>query len=332
MTTKAGDFDVRSLIGVAEDTGQALGVIIWYTVPNDLVRDEILVGACKHAGIKPPNPINPADAFRRVSKGVEQKRLPYGDESEQKTLNILVRDVKNTDSYIYRQIVREVVDSQNRVLEYAPEVEVVYERASKSILINNIHKDESGRLLPLTEHVEAAVRTILNEFDREAHHYNGNHVRGVLRRAFTESSGIPLKDSGGLYFIPRQHMGIVRNLKDFAYYLRAEGYRLNLTDLPVIDSADRRDMVLDAMKERMRDQHISLMARISKTKKEMDEGRHIPPSVIAGFLKDVQDARKVTADFEELLETSLNEIKDTFSLLEEMVKQLMLDNPPPRTR
>src|SRR5690554_103584 len=107
-----------TLVAVEKITGAKIdfiGSLLWYTVTDCRISSSELSRLFAESGFSStflPKPINVRDAFRRSTKDVEIVKHPINGDNK-KYLNLLVREVKMDKTVIVRQLVREVVDSEN---------------------------------------------------------------------------------------------------------------------------------------------------------------------------------------------------------------------------
>ena len=289
---------------------ETLGDLVWYSVRRMLVSRDELEQAAQRAGLDPnylPGEITPTDAFRRATSERDDQELEIGDGLRAR---LLIREVAVDRDRVVRQVVREVVNAQQVRLEYTPIASLVLERASGEVNIEWLatpRHDEGQRVDEIRRHYEVCLVR-----------YNDIHVRDVVRRVLAECQPTPLRKAGGVYFVPRDHRGLVHALRAFLEVL-AEYHdnRAALWAVPVVDTQEQREMVRAHLAEyvaveiaRLRDEMADLLR----------ENRSITETQARRYVEAIRGLRKQVEAYQELLREALAE---TESSVEVVLQQAM---------
>lgn len=317
----ASPFDLSKLVAVsgAVDPSITIGSVVLYEVPSvdadgnkALVSAEVLADACKAVGIEPPNDISAVDAFRRATRDAEIKRIPISGSKDH--FNLKVHELRCTEGRVYRELVRERIDSSNIRISFEELVQWVYHREHKMI--------QAVPLVdPLPQEAQDAISQVNAQYEIERSHYPNNMVRDLMRSHIEAASGVALKSNGGLYFVPKDSAIQVRAILAFTQYLREHRFKLQAVAMPVIDCPSHREMFLELAEERMRTQAISLAAKIRAHLKNPSE--KVPPAVTSRYLEELKEMERVAGNYAELFEASLTNVQAQIELAQVGLTALM---------
>lgn len=274
-----------------------LGNLVWFSLSDLRINRDHLQLAFFEAGIDEsllPKPINPRDAFRRATKVAEIKESLDGD----RTLNLLVREVKNESDKMIRHVVREIVDKQNVRLEYTPIVELILEGDTLKLqpleLLYDVERD--------------IVRALYEEFNIAKDHYGYTHIRKVIMDILETTSPVSVRPSGGVYFVPLQYEPTLRSLQTLINRLRdysvATTTRSRMDMIPVIDASERREMIEESLEDQVKKESESLIAEMSQL---ISGERKVSIKTAQGYVERVRKLGALITEYEQLLETQLSE-------------------------
>jgi len=161
---------------VAQQGGEHLGTLLWWSLENNHIHYSALVGLAQQHGLPEkylPNPVKPANAFRRAWRTANRK-LEKG---------LMLRQIAESDETIAVGLVRETADRVAVDLDYAVMGKVVFNKQHEIITVSGQGVEDIQKLyqhhLALTTQ---DIRFMLLQFVREA--------------------GVSLRQRGGTYFIP----------------------------------------------------------------------------------------------------------------------------------
>lgn len=300
--------DTQNLVALenAQDAeAKFLGRLCWYSVSDLRITREDLEAAFDAVGLDKahlPRPLNARDAFRRATSAAEVKRQP-GDAGTY--LNLLVREVKASPDLLVRQVVREIVDSNNVRLEYVPLANLRLERDRLTV----------EPLAPLSEAEEVMLDKVRQDYETERRHYNGRHMRDLVMEILERCSPVSVRPSGGVYFVPERHAGTLSALTGFVDRLNAHkinGGRCRFWHIPVIDAQHHRVMVAESLEDQVRQDSETLIREMTMLLK--GEGRTLTEALATQYIDRVKALKKVVAEYEAFLEAQAIEARATLQL------------------
>ena len=294
-----------------------LGRILWFSITETRISYEQLKTAFENADIDKkylPKPICVKDAFRRASKIAEAKRIRLDKNCY---LNLLVREVKNADGEMIRQLVREVVDSKTVQSEYVPVANMVLEN----------DKDFDAYKLPgvpaLLQEEKTALINVEAEFDRCKSNYNGRGIRELIQKILNDMDPIPVRPSGGVYFIPERFVAVVEALSEFVSEISrysVSGEKSSLWNVPVIDTEENRAMVIGALEEQAKKDSQSLIAEMAKVLKGK---KGITQKLAEKYIQQVKGLKGKVKKYEEMLQTEVVSCRSAMDLALGQTKALL---------
>jgi len=299
-----------------------IGALVWYSV-SDAVRvtPEVLREAMAEASLDPatlaPREPTPQAALTRASEAARVRMRRLTEErngeaiEEERYTNILVRPADRG----VKQMVTEVLDcSENRLL-YQPFATLSLEEGC--LKVDSL--DNGGILTVESE----ALGNLRRYFEFEKAHHDGEGVRRVIGRVLSSANAIPLRNSGGMYFVPKApagadgaskengelptHDATVSKIFAFVEQVRARaGSAPNKTprpsramSVPLVDREEYREIVADSLQahvEKEARELVSEMSRLLKSDTAVTERRS------RGFAERVKSLREGVSQYEELLE------------------------------
>ncbi len=294
-----------------------LGRILWFSISDCKVTYEQLKTAFNNAGIDEkylPKPISPRDAFRRATKVAEAKRIKLDSE---RYLNLLVREVKMSDTEIVRQLVREVVDSKNVRLEYLPVANMKLVNDTDFITEpivsrGDLYNDESIALLKVE-----------NEFDRCKDNYNGRHVRELVQNILAGCDPVAVRPSGGVYFVPECYSSTVEGLSAMVRELSQysiDSERSRMYHIPVIDAVEHRVMVTESLEDQVKNESQSLVCEMAKVLKD---GKTVTPKLAEQYISRVKELRMTVKKYEDMLQTEILGTQSAMDIAMQQARKLL---------
>ncbi len=305
-----------------------LGELVWYSV-SDAVRltPETLGAAIAAANLDAkrltPHLPSPSSALSRAAEAAEAKhrRLPSAravgdDEGVEPALyaNVLFR----TASRGVKQLVTEVLDADDARLSYRSVARVsVGHRNGKpdgTVLVERRVEDgdvSDGELLD----VEAdAVANLRSYYDFERRRHDGEAARRVLGRVLLEANAVPLRNSGGMYFVPRGYSAYAKKILLFVEEVRSRAEnaptrtaRASMAmKVPLVDREEYREVLAESLEFFVKKEAESLIKEMSsllKADQSVSERRG------RGFVERVRKLKENVAEYEELLQMHATEAR-----------------------
>lgn len=99
----------------------------WYGISDPEVEYDALKKRVIDLGLDVsalPAPLRPGDSFKRACRYAEQKKVPYGDVFT----NIMIRSVAQDNETVERQLIVEIVDAEDKRLEYEPAARLILDK------------------------------------------------------------------------------------------------------------------------------------------------------------------------------------------------------------
>ena len=286
-----------------------LGNIVWYTIREcELTRDQIKTGLAD-AGLSEsfaPRKTSPSDAFRRAVRDAEQRKVPRFDGT---FVNFLLRYVSSTKDELACHIVREIVDAQNKRLDYQQVAEVGLNRKDNSIYRRD--------LMPWRTEEPDVPTDVAQRYDRYLDSYDGGHLRIIVHDVLHTLNPIAVRPTGGVYFVPAEGEATLHKLQKFVQTL---GGGSDLWLMPVLDTAGSRAVVrstLDREVEETSEKVIAELYTMLKRKGEISEADQRRSLVELHRLQDL------TARYEGLLQDKLLDAQSRLDVALRQVKSLL---------
>ena len=302
-----------------------LGELFWFSV-SDAVRlkHEVLTAALEASKLDParlvPRLPSPTSALSRAAEGAEVKRRRLakdrsGADVEQE---IYVSVLLRTASRGVKQLVTEVLDAANSRLSYRPVAKVSpgYENGKPDGTVD-VERDVDGGDVPDHELLEAEVDTIAGlrsfyAFEKDRH--DGEAARRVLGRVLDDANAVPLRNSGGMYFVPEAHAEFARKTLLFVEEVRSRAEdaptrvaRPSMAmKVPLVDREEYRKVIAESVEFFVQKEAESLIKEMASLVKG---GKTVSGKRGRGFVDRVRKLKENVSEYEELLQMQSTEAR-----------------------
>ena len=211
--------------------GPHIGDFVWFGFREVFVGQPVFVALLDKLGLDPrtaPAAPSPETAFKRAVQHTASSALCKG---------YLLREIDNTGAELVIAVVEETKLRQQRDLRFATVDTVTFDK------INRTRRTRSANDHPVSSSVEAwfvAFNGALTADD----------VRGWLQKRLGDLMAVPLRENGGVYWVPSIYASTVRML---AQVIGSLG-RSAMSVVPQFDGAEARDSIGGAARETLVDE------------------------------------------------------------------------------
>ena len=321
-----------------------LGELVWYSV-SDAVRltPDILKASIEAAGLEPkklmPQAPTPPSALSRAADAAEVKgrRLLKGRAGETVYEDLYANVLLRSAARGVKQVVTEVLDAANARLSYRPVATVSpgYTNGRPDGTIQVERRPQDGDV-PDEELLEAELDAISNlktYYDFEKSRHDGEAARRVLGRILFEANAVPLRNSGGMYFVPRGHNAAAGSILDFIEEVRVRAEsaptrtpRASMSmKVPLVDREEYREVLAESVEYFVQKEAKSLiheMSELLKSEKTVSVKRG------KAFVERVRTLRENVGEYEELLEMQATEARAKLDIAAREAKALLRSIQP----
>lgn len=269
-----------------------------------------LKDALEAAGLGDHCPRKPSliDVFRRVSTSAQRKRIDVGDG---KYANVLVRDVANDEQQLLRKLVTETVDASGKRLDYRPDFDLVFDRASETFTAVPL----TNGLYYSTDAAEQVVTEIAANFARLRDTVDSGTVRAVVSRVLKANHSISARPTGGADFILEKHAGVVDALET----LPAKIAGCWIHSIPLIDDDKQRGYVKAQVED---DTTGEIDSALTEMRKLLNAGESITSAKFASINTTFKQLQSRADAYRELLGDKLEGTKARLDIYNATMAQL----------
>lgn len=214
-----------------------IGSCLWWTLAQCSVPRNQLEDAAKRCGIPDnylPEKISFISAFKRGISDVKLKLEKTG---------ILIRPVSNDAKETFMAIIKETIDSHNRVAGH--------NQIGLAIANKEVEKIEirPTNFIASADHAALfGVEDLIRDAYLSAVDHNTDDVRRVIT-SFCKECAISLRESGGIYFVPLAYSNLLSAIKKFVLevspdsviYIKPE-YIINDADLQTLQKVGQSSL------------------------------------------------------------------------------------------
>lgn len=278
--------DYLNSVGVDDDI--VIGSIVWYTISKAKVTYPDLVEWFDELGLDSsflPNDIKPVDAYRAATGS--RVRFHY-DLDDGNSVELLVREVDSTSDMVVRHIMRELRDPGKRRLSYEKVGEAIFYRPQKSQQ-HKVRFSVGGGAVDTAERakIETFVQGVEQRYHELAEFLQSQALRAVIRNYLVFLNALPVKQSGGVYFVSRTRQDILNSLQELVSRFDSGGDS-SIHQIPLLDTGDQREMLSSALGDEVSKRCGALMDRLAALNERYD-GQKIPADQFAKASSELQD-------------------------------------------
>ena len=300
--------DLSTYLGeIRSEQGRWLGQIVMWSLSADArVKVDDLHLAMEQAGLNEfaPKPPRISNTFRSVSS----KHARKGVETDTPGVyeNYKIEEVKRGDRRVVKDIVVQRVNQNDEQLSYDIQVRLEYVTENNDLRYWWIgNGEENQQALNLADLIAIDFRAAIET-------YNSNIVRGVLRKILDASFATSIYNKG--YFVSNNFTHRVAGLEMLSALIE----EINVTAIPLNDSAKQRDMLKQAYESTTVGRIASVLVDIDQFMKE-----GVTEEQIAHLLVQKDELTQRTQEYSSLLETSLRQSHIYLDLFEQRVQALI---------
>lgn len=274
-----------------------LGHLTWYSVGKQLIQTKDLEIKLINAGLDKvwmPKSIRSADAFRRATKEIEQRKATSNPSVFE---NILIREVFSDKETVQRNIVIETVDQNGKRLSYDPKAGIVtLDKKNNTITF----VAERAITMELCQEAE-------KKFDVYKNHYSAQQVRVMVGSILQSLAPTPVRKNGGIYFVPSTMNKELSKLVQFISSLEnSEGYKI-----PVVDNLDNRHMVNKKLTE-----HLESVLKDCRNSSHLKKGQvKVLIDEANGIIKNYRNYKSILKDESVQMEETILTIRSEITRL-----------------
>lgn len=320
--------DTTALYAVSGGTmNNTLGNLVWFSVSDmEILRDE-LVKLAVTVGLPEkyvPAPIRPSDAFRRATSEIGGVLRS----NEEMTEVLMVREVLSAEERVVRHLIKEVRDKKNVRLHYEKIGEIEFERQWETI-----------STLALTDEAKPALHKAKVLYSKYRDYFISDHIRRLIKVALGDCQAVGVRPAGAVYFTPAAYEPTIKALNLLVKTL--PGNAVEMHYLPVVNADEQKQM----LEEKLRGHVLSQVSQIGsmlggnpqvlnvkKTLKSLASefavtlrAQNVVSKTTANHaIYQLQELKEQVAEYENLLESNLGEVRATIDILRKQVR-IMLD-------
>ena len=283
------------------DPALLLGFLEFHTIPDLKISKADLLGLfVKHKVPQHhlPAEIKEHDAFRRASATLQQSISV--DNAITSKARLLVREVLSDEDSIVRVLVRELVDSKNKVLEYDSIASITFNRASCTVSVN-------CNSYFLNEFAYDELLTEMKELYYEwTNFHTKDTVRNILNKIVNDMNPISFSPRSKASFIPRQYSEELRGVAEMVHALTryCDGYaECEMIMLPLIDSNEQRSLIDKKLKDEISFTTDNLIVELSEV---LATQKTLQIRTLQRYAGEITTLRQKVRDYQKLLGTKMD--------------------------
>lgn len=283
-----------------------------------------------------PGPLRADDAFLRVT-GADGVRDYYNLDrldtdatpahlattpaGPVRTASLMIRPVSRDSSSIVRHIVRELRDETTKTLSYKEHLgDVTFERRSGThgagqMVIRLDYTAVTALSAAEQTRVHALVQAVRDRYDWQCVYLGADRIRTLLLDYMRRLEAVPVRPSGGVYFVTSEHTATLEGLHDFVAGI---GGHSMFARIPLADEAEMREMIIRSFT----DNASNALKKLSMDIIEAQQ-KGVSHDKCKVLLDRFRALKHQTKRYSERLHTSLDETGSSLDLVEDQLTNLL---------
>ena len=294
--------NIDTLVANTSEKSTRIGYMFWYYIPKGYTDRDVADMAFRQSGLPEeyrfPD-IRAVDAYRRASKSIEGRT----DLADQNKVQLLVRDVWHNKDEVVRHLVVEMKDVSGHRLHYDAKAAMLRFDRNHEMVDTEVYNTEP--------YVVDAVHAFEQNYPLYLTTYDSAAKRRVALNVLKDLTAAPLKESGGVYLVPRTHEELLFQLAAFIRGLPG----CNEYKMPVEDTAEARDVVRDIVTN-------NAQAALSELRAAL-QADDIPDERVQDLLARARQIRKEVDVYQGILKESIGSLETDVELLEVQMMTLI---------
>ena len=310
---------------------QFLGTLLWFTISNAIrLKPKEMVATLEAASLNPhkllPRPPGASGALTRAATDAEMGGVKLTADRDGNTLdsdyhaNILYRSTGRGVKQVVTEVLKDEGEGSTKRLFYQP--------LAAAHVENDRLKVELLHAEPLLPPEKESLKRLKRYFEFEKERYDGEAVRAIMGRTFDLAEAIPVRNSGGMYFIPREHNEYAENILTFVGEvrhraedsLRRKARPSTAFDLPLVDREEYRELLEDSLDDHIKKEAQSLIAEMKRALKSDTE---ITAKRQGKFVDRVKALKANVKTYEELLQMEATRARDNLDVAMKQARSLL---------
>lgn len=293
---------------------EVIGVLALFYISDMRVRREDVVEAIEKAGagalVAPPE-IRPHNAWRRATQSVNHEDISINGYAGE----VLIRNWSTDKEMIRRVLVRELKDEAAGHLKYREVAELIFDRASGGLLINEL--DTGNNEYDYGDF----YRTIRDRYEEYRNYYIGNALRYMLRKALEKNlDAVLVRD--GVYFVRNEKRPELSALEDAISMIDKKATwkrdKLDFMGFPVVRTPKNSKWLGDRVENRLNEEVSYLVSEIRAR-----SGSRLHVDVAADYFEKAVNMKRRINEYSEYLEMEMEKTSMEVEVLEKEAKELL---------
>ena len=296
-------------------------------IPLDQIHADLTAEGLGHLA---PKPTAVSDLWRKATSAAARKGVEIGG----KRLNILIRKLKDDETEIIRSVVLETVDEAGKVLAYEESAHIVFNKETEKMRVK--------RLVDVGGVADDVIQELRDSFDARlrggdvmvdqrkkrvsvpGYTKDQDDLRSLITDVVKGLSAVPLRETGGVYFVPKAHADKLAAIERVAAkWQGAQCHSLPLIEDDPTDPNKQKGLVAGGVTASVVVDVDALLADIRETRNKANGGK-LPDRKAATFVRKSKEIRARIQEYQELLEDGLEDASDRLRVLEATMTAIVL--------
>jgi len=267
-----------------------IGTLVWWSINEVLISREEFKARVEALNLKADRFLinsRPRSAFRRALEAAE-------------SLN-LIRKIADTPESIVFGIVQENADQKKLELNYETQDVVIFSKADQTLTFK-MAKADADR--------------IREEFEKYRNSFTSHEIRTMIHAELRRSGAFPVRDKGGIYFVPTNQMEVVDQLTSLV-----QGLNGSYIFVMGVRNQDKEKEGMQRSWEQALAQEIKTLK--SEVDATLDEGTRVREGTLTTRMASINDLKTKIEVYNKLFGGSAEVQEDLENLLQQLtaVKQ-----------
>lgn len=156
-----------------------------------------------------------------------------------------------------------------------------------------------------------------NLYDWHRDHLTPDDIRPMVTQTFEAADRLILRRSGGMYFVPVDHLDTIRQLFDLLETLRCSGYFL-----PIFETTEALETLGQCAQDNTLDDVTALMNELARFDEQLEDGKIMRAATLEARQDKLDDLRSKTKLYSRILQHDVQAIESAFQQAEDKLVAL----------
>lgn len=306
---------MENFIAVQRNTDGIIGKFLYYSTSNILIERPKAIEIGQSIGLPKFKPARESKSgiYRTATSSIKE-RVEVRDGTGMHTYRIYCRDNKKDVTHIYRELVKETLNSKTN--EYKKLANIIFDKETETVYFDNEVYDAD---IDVYEYCRKAVEM----YERLCTCYTTDHIESVVQDQLNRMQANKISIHGNLYFIPNPYLPLLNILEDYISAISKHNLNNGLVmsnSMFVVDDERQREKMTEEFYVNYKRDIEFYQERVQHF---IDNGCE-SKVIIERWIKKIQALQQKKKTYEDVLKRQLDALNSDYAMLQMQSEELQV--------